>query len=60
MIGGYLSSCLNNNDLCYCVDDIEDRLCAFLMTIIESEKHDKLVEASWVEQLHQKYPNENS
>ncbi len=57
MIGGYLLSSLNNFDLCFVVDNVEDELCAFVLTINESEKYDKLIQPTWITQLHQKYPN---
>ncbi len=57
MIGGYLLSSLNNFDLCFAVDNVEDKLCAFVLTINESEKYDKFIQPTWITQLHQKYPN---
>jgi hypothetical protein len=57
MIGGYLLNSLNNSDLCFVVDNIEDKLCAFVLTINESEKYDKFIQTTWITQLHQKYPN---
>ncbi|CAF3441569.1 unnamed protein product [Rotaria sp. Silwood1] len=57
LIGGYLLSSLNNFDLCFVVNNVEDELCAFVLTIIESEKYDKLIQPTWITQLHQKYPN---
>ncbi|CAM4976801.1 unnamed protein product [Rotaria socialis] len=57
LIGGYLLSSSNNFDLCFSVNNIEDELCAFVLTIIESEKYDKIIQATWITQLHQKYPN---
>jgi hypothetical protein len=57
MIGGYLSSSLNTFDLCYAVDNVEDELCVFVLTINESEKYDKLIQSTWITQLHQKYSN---
>ncbi len=57
MIGGYFLSSLNNFDLCFVVDNVEDELCAFVLTINESEKYDKLIQPTWITQLHQKYPN---
>jgi len=57
MIGGYLLNSLNNSDLCFVVDNIEDQLCAFVLTINESEKYDKFIQRTWITQLHQKYPN---
>ncbi len=57
MIGGYLLNSLNNFDLSFVVENVEDELCAFVLTITESEKYDKLIQATWITQLHQKYPN---
>ncbi|CAF1341997.1 unnamed protein product, partial [Rotaria sordida] len=57
LIGGYLSSSLNNSDLCYAIDNNEDNLCGFVLTINESEKHDKFIQTKWIDELHQKYPN---
>ena len=57
MIGGYLLSSLNNFDLCFGIENIEDKLCGFVLTINESEKYDKFLQRKWIEQLHQKYPN---
>ncbi|CAF5104485.1 unnamed protein product, partial [Rotaria magnacalcarata] len=57
LIGGYLLSSSNNFDLCFSVNNIEDELCAFVLTISESEKYDKIIQATWITQLHQKYPN---
>ncbi|UJR24030.1 hypothetical protein I4U23_026995 [Adineta vaga] len=57
MIGGYLSSLSNHFPLCFAVDNTEDELCAFVLTIIESEKYDKFMQSNWITQLHQKYPN---
>jgi len=54
-IGGYWLTLLNNFDLCFSVDNGHDELCAFLLTIIESEKYDKLIQIKWIEQLQQKY-----
>ena len=48
-------SSLNHFDLCFSVDNGHDELCAFLLTIIESEKYDKLIQSKWIEQLQQKY-----
>ncbi|CAF1144432.1 unnamed protein product [Rotaria sordida] len=57
LIGGYLLSSLNNFDLCFSVNNVEDELCGFVLTISESEKYDKLIQPTWITQLHQKYPN---
>ncbi len=57
MIGGYLLSLLNKFDLCFGIDNNEDNLCGFVLTINESEKYDKYLQRKWIEQLHQKYPN---
>ena len=57
IIGGYLLSLLNNFDLCFGIDNNEDNLCGFVLTINESEKYDKFIQRKWIEQLHQKYPN---
>ncbi len=57
MIGGYLLNSLNNFDLSFIVENVEDELCAFVLTITESEKFDKLIQTTWITQLHQKYPN---
>jgi hypothetical protein len=57
MIGGYLLSSLNNFDLCFVVDNVEDELCGFVLTINESEKYDKFIQTTWITQLHQKYSN---
>ncbi|CAF3168179.1 unnamed protein product, partial [Rotaria sp. Silwood2] len=57
LIGGYLLSSLNNFDLRFCVNTGEDELCAFVLTIIKSKKYDKLIQSTWITQLHQKYPN---
>ncbi|CAF2848423.1 unnamed protein product [Rotaria sp. Silwood2] len=43
LIDGYLLSSLNNFDLCFCVNNGEDELYAFVLTIIECEKYDKLI-----------------
>ncbi|CAF4749932.1 unnamed protein product, partial [Rotaria sp. Silwood2] len=56
LIGGYLLSSLNNFDLRFCVNTGEDELCAFVLTIIKSKKYDKLIQSTWITQLHQKYP----
>ena len=56
MIGGYLFSLSNHFRLCYCVENGKDDFCAFVLTMIESEKYDKLIESTWTSQLHQKYP----
>jgi hypothetical protein len=57
MIGGYLLNSLNNFDLSFLVENVEDELCAFVLTINESEKYDKLIQPTWITQIHQKYPN---
>jgi hypothetical protein len=57
MIGGYLLNSLNNFDLSFIVENVEDELCAFVLTINESEKYDKLIQPTWITQIHQKYPN---
>ncbi|CAF1317521.1 unnamed protein product [Adineta steineri] len=57
ILGGYLLNSLNNWDLCFGIDNNEDNLCGFVLTITESEKYDKLFQAKWIEQLHQKYVN---
>jgi hypothetical protein len=57
MIGGYLLNSLNNFDLSFVVENFEDELNAFVLTINESEKYDKLIQPTWIIQLHQKYPN---
>lgn len=54
-IGGYWLSSLNHFDLCFSVENGNDQLCAFLLTIIESEKYDKFLQIQWIEQLQQKY-----
>ena len=56
-IGGYLLNSLNNFDLCFGVENIEDQLCGFVLTINESQKYDQFIQTKWIEQLHQKYPN---
>lgn len=56
-IGGYLSSALNNSNLCFVIDNNQDNLSGFLLTINESENYDKFIQSKWIEQLHQKYPN---
>ena len=56
LIGGYLSN-NNNNDLCFVIEDNEDRLSGFILTINQSEKYDKLIQSTWISQLQQKYPN---
>ncbi|CAF4591580.1 unnamed protein product [Rotaria sp. Silwood2] len=53
----YLSSSLNNVNNCYAIDNNEDNLCGFVLTINESEKYDKFIQTKWIEQLHEKYPN---
>ncbi|CAF1237614.1 unnamed protein product, partial [Adineta ricciae] len=55
MIGGYLFSLSNHFRLCYCVENSKDDFCAFVLTMIESEKYDKFIESTWISQLHQKY-----
>jgi hypothetical protein len=57
IIGGYLLSSLNNFDLCFGVENIEEKFCGFVLTINESEKYDKFIQTKWIEQLQQKYPN---
>ncbi|CAF4562714.1 unnamed protein product, partial [Rotaria sp. Silwood2] len=57
IIGGYLSNLLNNVNNCYAIDNNEDNLCGFVLTINESEKYDKFIQTKWIEQLHEKYPN---
>ncbi|CAF5011315.1 unnamed protein product, partial [Rotaria sp. Silwood1] len=41
----------------YVIDNNEDNLCGFLLTINESEKYDKLIQTKWIEQLKNKYPD---
>ncbi len=48
---------MDNIDLCFGIDNNEDNLCGFVLTIKESEKYDKYIQTKWIEQLHQKYPN---
>ena len=57
MLGGYWLSSLNQFDLCYSVETGEEKFCAFLLTIAESEKYDKVIQSNWIEQLQQKYSN---
>jgi hypothetical protein len=57
IIGGYILNSENNNDLCFGIDNNEDNLCGFVITINESEKYDKYIQRKWIEQLHQKYSN---
>jgi hypothetical protein len=57
IIGGYLLSLLNKFDLCFGIDNNEENLCGFVLTINESENYDKYLQRKWIEQLHQKYPN---
>ncbi len=57
LIGGYLLSLLDKFDFCFGIDNHEDNLCGFVLTINESEKYDKFIQGKWIEQLHQKYPN---
>lgn len=55
MIGGYLFSLSNHFRLCYSVENGQDDFCAFVLTMMESEKYDKLIQSTWISQLHQKY-----
>ncbi|CAF1464001.1 unnamed protein product [Rotaria magnacalcarata] len=57
IIGGYVSSSLNNNNLCFVIENDQDKICGFLLTINESEKYDKYIQTKWIEQLHEKYPD---
>ena len=57
MIGGYLFSPMNDFDHCFAVENDDENLCAFAMTIYQSEKYDKVFQRTWIEQLEQKYPN---
>ncbi len=57
IIGGYLLNSLNNCDVCFGIDNNEDNLCGFVLTINESEKYDKIIQLKWIEQLIEKYPN---
>lgn len=57
MIGGYFVNSLNHFDLCFVVENVEEEICGFLLTINESEKYDKFIQSTWITQLQQKYPN---
>lgn len=57
MIGGYLFSPMNDFDHCFAVENDEENLCGFAMTIYQSEKYDQVFQRTWIEQLEQKYPN---
>ena len=43
--------------MCYGIDDNEDRLCGFVLTIEESEKYDRYFQQKWIDELQRKYPN---
>lgn len=43
--------------MCFAVNNTQDELSAFVITISESEKYDKLIQSTWISQLYQKYPN---
>jgi hypothetical protein len=57
MIGRYLLNSINNFDPYFGIDNNEDNLCGFVITINESKKYDKYIQRKWIEQLHQKYPH---
>lgn len=57
IIGGYFFNSLNHFDLCFVVENVEEQISGFLLTINESEKYDKFIQSTWITQLHQKYPN---
>ena len=57
LIGGYFFHSLNHFDLCYVVENVDEEISGFLLTINESEKYDKFIQSTWITQLQQKYPN---
>ena len=57
LIGGYLLSLSEKFDLCFGIDNNEEKLCGFVLTVNESEKYDKYVQRKWLEQLQEKYAN---
>lgn len=40
--------------MCYVIDDHDDRLCGFVLTIEESKEYDQ---QKWIDELQRKYPN---
>ena len=56
IIGGYLFGSLNNEQICFVVENDEEILSGFALIIIQSEKYDKIIQDKWLEELHRKYP----